>query len=72
MNIVHLTGFTSITTEGVEGIALQYKPDVPKEVGVYCQQPQDHGLELALDNELIAKARSADRLSGSNEQTIAS
>ncbi len=30
MNTVHLTGFTSITTEGVEGIALQYKPDVPK------------------------------------------
>jgi len=39
--------------KGIDFSAILYKPDVPKEVGVYCQQPQDHGLELALDNELI-------------------
>lgn len=35
------------------------KPDVPETVGVYCTQKQDHGLDKALDNELIKIATPA-------------
>ena len=30
MNTIHLTGFTTITLGGIEGLMLQYKPDIPK------------------------------------------
>jgi glutamate synthase (ferredoxin) len=33
--------------------AILYPPDVPAEVGRYCQIPQDHGLEKALDNQIL-------------------
>ncbi len=32
------------------------KPEAPDSVGVYCTQKQDHGLDEALDNELIKLA----------------
>ncbi|MCB9782859.1 MAG: glutamate synthase large subunit [Candidatus Omnitrophica bacterium] len=41
---------------GLDLKPLLTKPDVGPEVGTYCQIPQDHGLELALDNELIELA----------------
>ena len=34
-------------------------PEVPESVATYCCQPQDHGLELALDHTLIEMARPA-------------
>ncbi|MFT5494921.1 MAG: glutamate synthase domain-containing protein 2/glutamate synthase domain-containing protein 1 [Kiritimatiellia bacterium] len=34
-----------------------YRPEVPPEYGTYCQEPQDHGLDEALDNELIEECR---------------
>ncbi len=40
----------------VDFSAILRKPDVPDTVGVYCQQAQDHGLDQALDNELIKLA----------------
>ncbi len=36
-----------------------YKPEVPPEVGVYCQVPQDHGIDRVLDRKLIEFARPA-------------
>ncbi|MFN0050790.1 MAG: glutamate synthase large subunit [Planctomycetales bacterium] len=38
---------------GLDYSTLLFRPDVPPEVGVYCREPQDHGLRGALDNELI-------------------
>ncbi|MCH8208582.1 MAG: hypothetical protein IIA62_05965, partial [Nitrospinae bacterium] len=32
-----------------------YQPDVPKEVGRYCQISQDHGLDKALDKTTLLK-----------------
>ena len=34
-------------------------PDVPDSVATYCCQPQDHGLELALDHTLIEMSKPA-------------
>ncbi|MFO1023333.1 MAG: glutamate synthase large subunit [Planctomycetales bacterium] len=39
--------------KGIDFSAILYKPEVPADVGVYCQQKQDHGIEQALDNKLI-------------------
>ncbi len=36
-----------------------YKPEVPPTVGVYCQIPQDHGIDRVLDRKLIEFARPA-------------
>ena len=36
-----------------------HRPDPGREVGIYCQIPQDHGLEKALDNEIIEKCKPA-------------
>ncbi|MBI3860264.1 MAG: glutamate synthase subunit alpha, partial [Planctomycetia bacterium] len=38
---------------GLDFSAILHKPDAPPNVGVYCQEKQDHGLRGALDNELI-------------------
>jgi len=32
-----------------------YQPKVPKDVGRYCQIPQDHGLDKSLDNQVLLK-----------------
>src|SRR5262249_46279275 len=44
---------------GVDLSAILHKPDVPPSVAVRCVQPQDHGLEKALDNTLIERCRPA-------------
>src|SRR5438552_2519476 len=38
---------------GVDLSQLLHKPEVPPSVAIRCVQPQDHGLEKALDNRLI-------------------
>jgi glutamate synthase domain-containing protein 2/glutamate synthase domain-containing protein 1/glutamate synthase domain-containing protein 3 len=45
--------------KGVDLSQILHKPDVPETVAIRCVQPQDHGLEKALDNELIARCRPA-------------
>ena len=44
---------------GLDLSAILHQPDVPERVGRYCRQPQDHGLDRALDQELIRRARPA-------------
>jgi glutamate synthase domain-containing protein 2/glutamate synthase domain-containing protein 1/glutamate synthase domain-containing protein 3 len=39
--------------------AILTKPDVGPEIALHCIQPQDHGLENALDNKLIELAKDA-------------
>ncbi|HXG13122.1 MAG TPA: glutamate synthase large subunit [Gemmataceae bacterium] len=39
--------------KGLDFSAIFYQPDVPPTVGRYCQIPQDHGLEKALDNTVL-------------------
>jgi len=38
---------------GLEYAAILYQPKVGPEVGRYCQIPQNHGLENALDNQVL-------------------
>ena len=40
-------------TQGIDLSAILYQPPAPASVGRYCQQPQDHGLENALDNTVL-------------------
>ena len=44
---------------GVDLSQILHKPDVPPSVAIRCVQSQDHGLEKALDNQLIELARPA-------------
>jgi glutamate synthase (ferredoxin) len=39
--------------KGVDFSNILYQPDVPEEVGRYCQIEQDHGLDKALDNRTL-------------------
>ena len=41
--------------KGIDLSAILHQPDVPSDVGRYCQIPQDHGLDKALDNEVLLK-----------------
>ncbi len=41
--------------QGIDLTLLLQKPPVPARYGTYCTQKQEHGLEKALDNELISK-----------------
>jgi|TARA_B110000037_G_scaffold213074_1_gene267040 glutamate synthase (ferredoxin) len=46
--------------KGVDLTSIFHKPDVDDNVGSYCQQEQDHGLDVALDNtHLLALCRPA-------------
>jgi len=54
--------------KGVDLSAILHRPDVPDTVAIHCVQTQDHGLEKALDNQLIALARPA--LEGGEPVTI--
>ena len=45
--------------QGLDFSPILHKPQVPGHVGLYCTQKQDHGIDRALDNELIKKARPA-------------
>jgi len=44
---------------GLDYTQILARPDVPPAVGTYCTQRQDHGLDRALDNELIRRAAPA-------------
>jgi glutamate synthase domain-containing protein 2/glutamate synthase domain-containing protein 1/glutamate synthase domain-containing protein 3 len=41
--------------KGLDLTTIFHKPDVGRNVGRYCQKPQDHGLALALDNTHLLK-----------------
>ena len=40
---------------GLDFSAILYQPEIPSTVGRYCQIPQDHGLDKALDNRVLLK-----------------
>ena len=44
---------------GLDLSSILYQPDVPASVGRRCIRPQDHGLDKALDNELIKRSEEA-------------
>ncbi len=46
-------------TQGIDLTNILHKPDVPKGVSIRHTGTQDHGLENALDNKLIASAKDA-------------
>ena len=49
--------------KGIDLSAILYNPPMPSHVGRRCTQAQDHGLESALDGQLIdASARSASKM----------
>jgi glutamate synthase (NADPH/NADH) large chain len=39
--------------KGLDLSSVLYQPDAPPEVGRYCQIPQNHGLDKALDNQVL-------------------
>ncbi len=45
--------------KGLDFSMVLTQPEVPDTVGIYCSQKQDHGLDKALDNELIKIATPA-------------
>jgi len=45
--------------KGLDLSALLHKPDVPSDFAIHCTEKQDHGLEGALDHQLIALAQPA-------------
>jgi len=44
---------------GLDLSAILYDPSLPSRVARRCVQPQDHGLEQALDHQLLAKSQAA-------------
>jgi glutamate synthase (ferredoxin) len=42
-------------TRGLDYSNILYRPNMPDSVGRYCQIPQDHGLDKALDNTTLLK-----------------
>jgi glutamate synthase (NADPH) large chain len=45
--------------QGLDLSAILYNPPVPSRVGRRCLQAQDHGLEQALDHQLLAQSQAA-------------
>jgi glutamate synthase (ferredoxin) len=41
--------------KGLDFSKILFRPDVPPDVGRYCQIPQDHGIDKALDNRELLK-----------------
>jgi glutamate synthase (ferredoxin) len=39
--------------QGLDFSKIFYQPDVPRDVGRYCQMPQDHGLDQSLDLQVL-------------------
>ena len=52
-------GITHWKAKGIDFSPILYRPQVPEGVGISGTGKQDHGLEKALDNELIRLARPA-------------
>jgi glutamate synthase domain-containing protein 2/glutamate synthase domain-containing protein 1/glutamate synthase domain-containing protein 3 len=46
-------------TQGIDLTNILHKPDVPAEVAIYHVGRQDHGLEKAIDNELLKRCQDA-------------
>ncbi|NOS88277.1 MAG: glutamate synthase large subunit [Methylococcaceae bacterium] len=46
-------------TEGLDFTRIFHKPEADSETAIYWSEKQDHGLELALDHQLIAQAQPA-------------
>ena len=44
---------------GLDLSSILYAPPIPRHVARHCTEPQDHGLEQAMDHELIRMAREA-------------
>ena len=44
---------TQCKVKGLDYSAILYQPEVGPDVGRYCQIPQNHGLENALDNQVL-------------------
>ncbi|MBN1488931.1 MAG: glutamate synthase large subunit [Phycisphaerae bacterium] len=44
---------------GLDLSRILHKPEVPAHIGTHCSEPQDHGLDKALDHELIRQAEPA-------------
>ncbi|HEY6201129.1 MAG TPA: glutamate synthase-related protein, partial [Candidatus Binatia bacterium] len=42
-----------LKAQGLDYAAILFRPKVKKDVGTYCQIPQNHGLENALDNQVL-------------------
>jgi glutamate synthase (ferredoxin) len=42
-----------LKAQGLDYAAILFRPKVKKDVGSYCQIPQNHGLENALDNQVL-------------------
>jgi glutamate synthase domain-containing protein 2/glutamate synthase domain-containing protein 1/glutamate synthase domain-containing protein 3 len=40
---------------GLDYSRILFQPEVPTDVGRFCQKPQDHGLEKALDNTVLLR-----------------
>ncbi len=45
--------------KGLDLTPILHKPDVSPDVPIHCVEAQDHGLDEALDNQLIELARPA-------------
>lgn len=45
--------------KGIDLSSILHKPEVPESYGLYCQETQDHALDIAMDNELIEKCAAA-------------
>ena len=45
--------WTTSRPEELDFSRILYQPDVPPEVGRYCQIPQDHGLDTSLDKRVL-------------------
>ncbi len=46
-------------SKNIDFSKILYKPQVDKNIGVYCQQKQDHGIDNVLDRKLIELAKPA-------------
>ena len=45
--------------KNIDYTKILYKPQVPKNIGIYCQKSQDHGIDSVLDRKLIKLAKPA-------------
>jgi len=53
------TGITHWKAKGLDFSRVFHQPDMPKSVARFHSEEQDHGLDQALDNDLIAEAKEA-------------
>jgi len=56
--------------KGIDLSSILYAPTLPSRVARRCVQSQDHGLDLALDHALIAKAAPAPACQGASQRQL--